>query len=45
LLGVERCIPCHYGTWPILTGTPEELRELASGVQIEEMEPGGSLTV
>ena len=29
LLGVARCVPCHYGTFPILAGTPEQLRELA----------------
>src|SRR5205085_10961227 len=29
LLGVRRCIPCHYGTFPLLTGTPDELRALA----------------
>ena len=23
LLGVQRCVPCHYGTFPLLTGTPE----------------------
>jgi L-ascorbate metabolism protein UlaG (beta-lactamase superfamily) len=44
LLGVERCIPCHYGTFPILTGTPEELRGLTD-VEIVEMEPGETLTV
>ena len=31
LLGVKRCIPCHYGTFPLLTGTPDELREHAPG--------------
>ena len=45
LLGVERCIPCHYGTFPVLTGTPQALRELAPGAQIEEMEPGDSVTI
>ena len=25
LLGVKRCVPCHYGTFPLLTGTPDEL--------------------
>ena len=34
LLGVTRCVPCHYGTFPLLTGTPEELRRLAPGVEI-----------
>ena len=23
LLGVERCVPCHYGTFPLLHGTPD----------------------
>ena len=23
LLGVKRCVPCHYGTFPILAGTPD----------------------
>ncbi len=27
LLGVIRCVPCHYGTFGLLTGTPDELRE------------------
>ena len=43
LLGVKRCVPSHYGTFPILTGTPEKLRELAPGVEIIAPEPGGSL--
>jgi L-ascorbate metabolism protein UlaG (beta-lactamase superfamily) len=43
LLGVRRCVPCHYGTFPLLSGTPEELRELAPGVQIDAPEPGGSI--
>jgi L-ascorbate metabolism protein UlaG (beta-lactamase superfamily) len=40
LLGVKRCVPCHYGTFPLLTGTPAELRELAPNVEIVELEPG-----
>jgi L-ascorbate metabolism protein UlaG (beta-lactamase superfamily) len=41
LLGAKRCVPCHYGTFPILTGTPEELRALApAGVEIIAIEPG-----
>jgi L-ascorbate metabolism protein UlaG (beta-lactamase superfamily) len=40
LLGVKRCVPCHYGTFPLLAGTPDELRELASGVEIIAPEPG-----
>ena len=40
LLGVKRCVPCHYGTFPLLTGTPDELRSLAPGVEIIAPEPG-----
>jgi L-ascorbate metabolism protein UlaG (beta-lactamase superfamily) len=40
LLGVRRCIPSHYGTFPLLRGTPDELRSLASGVEILSPEPG-----
>jgi L-ascorbate metabolism protein UlaG (beta-lactamase superfamily) len=45
-LGASKCIPCHYGTFPILAGTPAELRELApSGVEIVEMQPGETIEV
>jgi L-ascorbate metabolism protein UlaG (beta-lactamase superfamily) len=40
LLGVKRCIPCHYGTFPILAGTPGELRKLAPDIEIISPEPG-----
>ena len=40
LLGVRRCVPCHYGTFPVLTGTPEELRQRAPGVEVLSPEPG-----
>ena len=40
LLGVERCIPCHYGTFPLLAGTPAELRDLAEDVDVIELRPG-----
>jgi L-ascorbate metabolism protein UlaG (beta-lactamase superfamily) len=45
LLGVERCIPCHYGTFPLLKGTPAELRELAPGVEVIELQPGETQTL
>jgi L-ascorbate metabolism protein UlaG (beta-lactamase superfamily) len=45
LLGVVRCVPCHYGTFPLLTGTPAALRELApAGVEVLEPVPGETLT-
>ena len=40
LLGVKRCIPCHYGTFPLLAGTPEELAKLAPDVELITPEPG-----
>jgi L-ascorbate metabolism protein UlaG (beta-lactamase superfamily) len=45
LLDVKRCVPCHYGTFPALTGTPQALRELAPNVQVEDIEPGASVTL
>ena len=45
LLGVKRCVPCHYGTFGLLTGTPEQLRELAPDVELLTPEPGGTVTV
>jgi L-ascorbate metabolism protein UlaG (beta-lactamase superfamily) len=43
LLGVKRCIPCHWGTFPLLTGRPGALRELAPDVDILELEPGETI--
>ena len=40
LLGSRRCVPCHYGTFPVLTGTPDALRSLAPGVEVIAPEPG-----
>jgi len=44
LLGVSRCIPCHYGTFPVLTGTPDELRRLTD-VELAVIEPGETVTL
>ncbi len=44
LLGVKRIVPCHWGTFAALTGTPEQL-DVAAGVTVERLEPGGSITV
>ena len=43
LLGVKRCVPCHYGTFPLLAGTPDELRKLASGVEVLSPQPGETI--
>jgi L-ascorbate metabolism protein UlaG (beta-lactamase superfamily) len=47
LLGVSRVIPMHYGTLPILAGTPDQLREFTRdvpGLQIYALQPGESVT-
>jgi L-ascorbate metabolism protein UlaG (beta-lactamase superfamily) len=46
LLGVKHVIPMHYATFPMLTGTPEELRAEAkdvAGLQVHALKPGESL--
>jgi L-ascorbate metabolism protein UlaG (beta-lactamase superfamily) len=48
LLGVEDVVPIHYGTFPILTGTPEQLRTALDerglgGVLIHAPEPGAAV--
>lgn len=45
LLGVKKVIPMHYGTFPLLTGTPNALREKTghlTGFEIVELSPGHS---
>ena len=46
LLDVKTVIPMHFGTFPILVGTPEELRKEASDVvdlEVVDLERGGTL--
>jgi L-ascorbate metabolism protein UlaG (beta-lactamase superfamily) len=43
LLGVKRCVPCHYGTFPLLHGRPAQLAELAPGVDIADIDPGDTV--
>jgi L-ascorbate metabolism protein UlaG (beta-lactamase superfamily) len=42
LLGVKQVVPMHYGTFPLLTGTPAALRERLAGrdVEVLELRPG-----
>jgi L-ascorbate metabolism protein UlaG (beta-lactamase superfamily) len=47
LLGVRHVIPMHYGTFPVLTGRPETLREMTqdiAGLEIHALKPGESLS-
>jgi len=46
LLGVKCVIPIHYGTFPVLTGTPDMLRDATSdvaGLQLLPLKPGESV--
>jgi len=46
LLAVKHVVPMHYGTFPVLTGRPETLRELTqdiAGLEIHALKPGESL--
>ena len=49
LLGVKHVVPMHYGTFPLLVGTPQGLRdELAkrglTDVVVEKLQPGDTLS-
>lgn len=46
LVGAARVVPSHYGTFPILSGTPDALRPLLpDGVELLVPEPGETLTL
>jgi len=42
LLGVKQIVPMHWGTFPLLTGTPDALRALVEprGIQVLALTPG-----
>lgn len=47
LLGTKTVIPMHFGTFPVLSGTPDQLREAADdvdGLEVIDLQPGGSLS-
>lgn len=44
LLGNPRCLPIHWGTFPLLTGTPDALAELTPA-QVERWQPGDTVTL
>jgi L-ascorbate metabolism protein UlaG (beta-lactamase superfamily) len=46
MLGPMHVIPMHFATFPVLTGTPEELKKLTqdiSGLEIHALKPGESI--
>ena len=45
LLEVPRVVPCHYGTFPLLAGTPGELKQLAPGTEVLAIQPGESVAL
>jgi L-ascorbate metabolism protein UlaG (beta-lactamase superfamily) len=46
LVGSAKVVPCHYGTFGLLTGTPDALRELLpSGVELVAPPPGETVTL
>ncbi len=49
LLGVRRVAPYHYGTFPLLAGTPaqvaDELRARGSTARVVPMEPGDTISL
>ena len=42
MLGVRQVVPMHYGTFPVLTGTPERLKKLVDpfGIDVLVLKPG-----
>lgn len=43
LLGATRMVPCHYGTFPLLTGTPDACRERMRGCEVVAPAPGETI--
>ena len=44
LLQPETVIPMHFGTFPMLTGTPAELQKLVPDVKVLELKPGQTIS-
>ena len=44
LLKPKTVIPMHFGTFPLLTGTPSELKKLVKDAEILEMKPGQTVS-
>ena len=42
LLGVRQIVPMHFGTFPLLTGTPDRLKQLVAptSVDVLVLKPG-----
>jgi L-ascorbate metabolism protein UlaG (beta-lactamase superfamily) len=44
LLQPKTVIPMHFGTFPVLTGTPADLRKLVPDIEVREMKPGETIS-
>lgn len=44
LLQPKAIIPMHFGTFPVLTGRPSELKKLSEGAEVHDMKPGETLS-
>jgi len=44
LLGGPRCVPCHWGTFPLLAGNPDRLAELTDA-PVERIQPGDTVSL
>lgn len=46
-LGVKQVVPMHFGTFPMLAGTPAQLRQAlkGSGIAVTELTPGKTATL
>ena len=47
LTSVKTVLPMHYGTFPVLTGTPDELKKqiTRSGVEVKALNAGDKITL
>lgn len=43
LLKPKAVVPMHFGTFPVLSGTPAQLKQLVKDVEVVEMKPGQTL--
>src|SRR6201999_2812027 len=44
LLKPKTVIPMHFGTFPVLTGSPSALHKFVPGIEILEMKPGVTIS-
>jgi L-ascorbate metabolism protein UlaG (beta-lactamase superfamily) len=45
LLGNPECVPCHYSTFPVLSGTVDQLVEAAPNATVHRLEPGDTIVL